>query len=263
MMSLRKLSRCVVSRTGTFKQVHGTFSPSAATHRAMKSPSLPMVPHRRFTNYASRSLESLNPDHVIFGIIGVNGIVWFMWKTADTREKQKFMIQNFTTSIGHLMQGRLWTPLTSAFSHMDGGHFFVNMLGVYFFGREVSAVLGTKRFLGLYLGSAVVASVCQIASGFTSNRHSLSLGASGAVNAITAFSICLYPHSTILIMMIIPMPAYVAGGLFILRDVWGAMSQSSSNIGHIAHLAGAGVGMLYYRHLFGRGRGGRGGRRFF
>ncbi|KAF0742348.1 hypothetical protein Ae201684P_008231 [Aphanomyces euteiches] len=260
MMSLRKLSRCVVSRTGTFKQVHGTFSPSIATHRAMKSPSLPMVPHRRFTNYASRSLESLNPDHVIFGIIGVNGIVWFMWKTADTREKQKFMIQNFTTSIGHLMQGRLWTPLTAAFSHMDGGHFCVNMLGVYFFGREVCAVLGTKRFLGLYLGSAVVASVCQIASGFTSNRHSLSLGASGAVNAITAFSICLYPRSTILIMMIIPMPAYVAGGLFILRDVWGAMSQSSSNIGHIAHLAGAGVGMLYYRHLFGRGRGGR---RFF
>ena len=31
--------------------------------------------------------------------------------------------------------GRVWTPLTAAFSHADGWHLFANMLGLYFFGR--------------------------------------------------------------------------------------------------------------------------------
>jgi membrane associated rhomboid family serine protease len=72
------------------------------------------------------------------------------------------------------------------------------------------------------------------------------LGASGAVNAITTFSICAFPSSTILIMGIIPMPAYIAGAIFVLRDLWGATSSGPSNIGHVAHLGGAACGALYF-----------------
>ncbi|RHY32736.1 hypothetical protein DYB32_002294 [Aphanomyces invadans] len=207
---------------------------------------------RGFSNIARR-VESINPDHVIYGLIGINGLVLFMWQTADTYSKKQFMLTNFTTSPAHVMSGRVHTLLTAAFSHMDAGHFFGNMLGLFFFGREVCYSLGPKRFLGLYLGSAVVASLAQVVTQpLLSNRSSLSLGASGAVNAITAFSICMYPHSTILVMFVLPLPAYVVGGLFILRDLWGAVGDRMSSIGHVAHLAGAGIGMYYYRRLYGR-----------
>ncbi|KAF0685156.1 Aste57867_22927 [Aphanomyces stellatus] len=274
MMSLRTLTKRAVCRTGAFKQVHGTFSPSAIVHRMNTSPSVaPLFPRTRgISNYARR-LESVNPDHVVFGLIGVNGLVWFMWQSADTYQRKKFMMENFMTSPMHLLSGRVHTLVTAAFSHMSPTHLGVNMLGLMFFGREVCAVLGPKRFLALYIGSAgaspssshprrssiftlAVASFCQAASGIFSSRPSVSLGASGAINAITAFSICLFPHSTILIMFVLPLPAYVAGGLFLLRDLWGATSSNSSNsVGHVAHLTGAACGMAYYRFFFARRRG--------
>src|SRR5207247_7586294 len=46
-----------------------------------------------------------------------------------------------------------WTILTYMFLHANFSHLLFNMLGLYFFGPRVEMVLGSKRFIALYLTS--------------------------------------------------------------------------------------------------------------
>lgn len=40
-------------------------------------------------------------------------------------------------SLDNFKSGRLHTLITSAFSHIDGGHLIANMIGLYVFGKSV------------------------------------------------------------------------------------------------------------------------------
>ena len=50
-----------------------------------------------------------------------------------------------TVSIEGLRAGRVWTAVTAAFSHHELRHLGLNMLGLYFFGRDVGQLFGGKR----------------------------------------------------------------------------------------------------------------------
>lgn len=58
------------------------------------------------------------------------------------------MLTHGAVSIEGLRAGRLWTVLTAAFSHQDLWHLGGNMLGLYFFGRDVGRLFGGKRVCG-------------------------------------------------------------------------------------------------------------------
>ncbi|EGZ08335.1 hypothetical protein PHYSODRAFT_434799, partial [Phytophthora sojae] len=86
-----------------------------------------------------------------------------------------------------------YTLLTAMFSQMSLGHLGANMLGLYFFGRQIAEVLGPRRFLYLYLVGGVLSSAAAVLEQQKSGRLTFNLGASGAVNAITAMSVLLFP----------------------------------------------------------------------
>jgi membrane associated rhomboid family serine protease len=151
MISMQLLSRRAVFRPKIFTKIsRNSFAQSQPkfTHSVI---------NRR--NFGSRNtLDGMNPDQVIYGILGLNIGVFFMWQTAETSEKRRFMVENFTTSYMHMTSGRLYTLLTAAFSHQSAIHFATNGLGLYFFGREVCHMLGPRRFLTFYVGSAGITS---------------------------------------------------------------------------------------------------------
>jgi membrane associated rhomboid family serine protease len=190
-----------------------------------------------------------SPEGVVYALMGANGVVYFLWATTQTQGQLARMATHFTTSARHLDHGLYHTLLTSVFSHKDFGHLFVNMFGLFFFGREISHLLGPRRFLGLYLASGIVSSWAAVQEQRQSRRVALNLGASGAVNSITALSILLFPHSTMLIFGIVPMPAWLGGTMFIGRDLYGWLNGQQDGIGHFAHLSGAACGGLYYAYL--------------
>jgi len=77
------------------------------------------------------------------------------------------------------------------------------------------------------------------------------LGASASVNAIMIVDILLNPTRTILLYGIIPVPALLLGGLWLMRDVTGAMDTArggggGGGIAHAGHLGGAALGVLFY-----------------
>ncbi|KAG1685067.1 hypothetical protein DVH05_009757 [Phytophthora capsici] len=259
---------------------------SNALQPASRSPLLPPTGvHKRlaaeqqvrksyhFRANSRRPSRAVSGDVVVLGLISINSAVFFGWLRAQAppprhpaqrlrsfQPSMRTMLTHFTTSTQHLRDGRYYTLLTAVFSQATLGHFGANMIGLYFFGRQMCDVLGHKRFLGLYLVSGVLSSAAAVYEQHLSGRMTLNLGASGAVNGITAMSILLFPHGTLLIFGILPIPAWLGGLGFIFKDAYSFSTGKQDGIGHVAHLSGAAVGGAYYYYL--RRGGFRGFRRF-
>jgi len=143
------------------------------------------------------------------------------------------------------------------------------MVTLYFFGNTLLAVLGPGKFFMFYNASAVVASLAQVAQPYyyasmrkykksdgtfdtswvrswwgSSDMHTRSLGASGAISAVVMTSIALFPKQIVYFYGFIPIPATLFGIGYVLKDLIG-LADDSSSIGHAAHLGGAACGLLY------------------
>lgn len=194
-------------------------------------------------------------DAVVKGLIGLNIAGFLLWRVAPGG-----MHTHATVSIEGLRAGRVWTVLTAAFSHQDIWHLGGNMLGLYFFGRDVGRLFGGKRLLALYLAGAAVGSLahcgwyyyqaCKTGQGrygrarwfgFTPSA----LGASAAVNSIMVVDILLFPARTVLLYGILPMPAALLGALWLYQDVSGTLG-GHSHIAHAGHLGGAATGLAFF-----------------
>jgi membrane associated rhomboid family serine protease len=214
---------------------------------------------------------------MLWSVVGANTFIFVLWHAVDPR----FMQANFTVSERSVYTGSVHTLVTAAFSHYDFMHYASNMLALYYFGRDVGAMMGGAFLLNLYLAGGVVASAthvlwCRherqkrrrrfrggsndggilqsagrwmenrgIGDGFDSawRRTPPALGASGAVNAVVFLNAALFPMRTIYLNFFIPMPNILFAGMFLARDLYGAqMGLGGSGTGHAAHLGGAAVG---------------------
>jgi len=148
----------------------------------------------------------------------------------------------------HLLKA--WELVTYGFVH-DGGspwHLVFNMMAVWFFGREVEALLGRAEFFRFYFTAIVLAGLAwlvsvQIGQPAMADRLSL-VGASGAVMAVMAMFIWNFPQQTVYLYGVLPVPAWALGVLFVVLDLQGAASDRGT-VAHVAHLAGAAFGLLY------------------
>lgn len=189
-------------------------------------------------------------DHLILGLVLANCTVFVGWqKVKRYPPMQRVMLNHFTTSTEHLDRGMYHTLLTSVFSHGDLGHLFANMVGLYFFGTPICARLGLRKFLGIYLGSGVVSSWAAVHEQKIADKLAFNFGASGAVNAVTVMNILQNPRSALLLFGVIPLPAWVAGSLFIGRDLHGWVTERQDGIGYFAHLSGAMCGTAAFGYL--------------
>lgn len=146
-----------------------------------------------------------------------------------------------------------WQLLTYAFAHDYNGfnHIFWNMFGLWIFGRELEGVYGKKEFLWMYLVAAVLGGlVFALRCMGTSEQadwhlHSVR-GASGAVMAVTLLFCLHFPQRTILLFMVLPVPAWALGTIYILGNIGGLLS-SNEPIAFDVHLVGAAFAICYFK----------------
>lgn len=135
---------------------------------------------------------------------------------------------------------------THGFVHADWPHLIFNMITLYFFGRQIEAVvsqlIGPLGYLLFYVSAIVVAILPSYLKHRQDGRYR-SLGASGAVSAVLFAFVLLAPWSTIYIF-IVPVPAIVYAVGFVAYSFW-ADKQGGDNVNHVAHLAGAAYGVLF------------------
>ena len=76
------------------------------------------------------------------------------------------------------------------------------------------------------------------------------VGASGAVTAVLVLCACHFPHRTILVMLLIPVPIWLFVIFSVAQDLFRMINAGHgiySPVGSVAHLAGAAFGFLYYK----------------
>ncbi|HLE47107.1 MAG TPA: rhomboid family intramembrane serine protease [Candidatus Thermoplasmatota archaeon] len=151
-----------------------------------------------------------------------------------------FTIYSIDTNYDWVM--RPWSPFTATMSHspVRAGHIIFNGLALYFFGPHIELRFGRVHFLTFFLAAGAASSIIQAVI-----APNPALGASGAIMGIIGLTIILEPKARILMFPFpTPIPLWVAGILFALIDVAGAMS-GSSGIGNFAHLAGMALGLAW------------------
>ncbi|KAF9057275.1 hypothetical protein BJ165DRAFT_1330281, partial [Panaeolus papilionaceus] len=206
-------------------------------------------------------LDRIPQNTVFWGIMGLNAGVFLMWFMAQQKWQQerdpsaiRFMAKNFLNAWGNLVEGRIWTPLTCCFSHKDVSHILMNAFTFYFLSRNVLQMLGSRRFILLYLGGGMISSFTSMFYAMATNKAGyMSHGASGAIYSTMSFLACVAPTLTFQLYGIIPVPAWlVVTGLF-GYDVYSTLSNKMGTTDTVGHIGGFLGGVAFFA-LMRRGR---------
>lgn len=140
-----------------------------------------------------------------------------------------------------------WTFVTYAFLHHDFWHILANMFFLYLFGKNVNDKLGNLAYTVFYVCGAV-------ASGFgQALLHSAlpvpTLGASGAVAAVTGAYLVLFPQSLLTIIywfffigtVEVPALYFIVLKMIFLDNI---LARGQGSIAYDAHLAGYAFGIV-------------------
>jgi membrane associated rhomboid family serine protease len=183
----------------------------------------------------------------MYMLIGANVVVFILWQNDHLRH---FLMKHFAVSTyGVLSDLRLHTLFTSVFSNPNFGSLLGNVVTLWFFGAECLAMLGTKRFLQLYVLGGLASGAVSVLwpllapSLHRLNVHSLNFPATGAVNAVVMYSILAFPQRTVYLYMFLPVPASWLGGLFIAKDAY-ALTTGDRSFGSAGNLAGTAYGIV-------------------
>lgn len=173
---------------------------------------------------------------IILITIGISMVAW----------QQPKIMNRLIFNISAIKHGQYDRFLTHGFIHKDATHLFFNMFTLYFFGRSVEGFfrqyLNGMGFVLFYCVAIIVAAIPSYFHYRNLNSY-LSLGASGAVNAVL-FSSILFAPWNIIYLFFIPVPAIIFGTVYLCYSFYAIRSGHSPLIDHRAHIAGAIFGFL-------------------
>jgi membrane associated rhomboid family serine protease len=192
------------------------------------------------------------PDIITFGIIGFSVLFSFTcFQNQDRFYKHAFIPERIYNHKEH------YRFLSHAFVHGDEMHLFFNMLGLYFFGTELESFFtshyspfsGKLIFLVFYTSSIYASSLPQYFKNKSVSGH-VSVGASGAVNAVVFAYIMIYPTSKLgLLLLPFMIPAWIFGVVYLGISYYLATRNGKNRgfdrIDHAAHFWGASYGISF------------------
>lgn len=136
------------------------------------------------------------------------------------------------------------TLLSSGLVHGSATHLLFNMLTFYFFAPPLERVIGTQRFLFLY----VLALICSEARTYLQQRNNpryAALGASGAISAVLFAAIVYFPDQSLYVLPLpVPIPAPLFAVCYLVYS-WYLSRHGQDHVNHNAHIDGALFGLLY------------------
>ena len=186
----------------------------------------------------------------VLSIMVVNIAVW----VANLVTAGDFRLSEFLSLEGDLPRHLLkaWELVTYGFVHapLDPWHLVGNMLMLWFFGREVEAIMGRGEFFRFYFLAIVFAGLAWLGSvQFFPDRgapasHMRLMGASGAIMAVFAVFVWNFPRQTVLLWFVLPVPVWALGLLYLVVDLQGA-AGGGGHVAHVAHIAGGLFGLCY------------------
>jgi len=191
-----------------------------------------------------------NYSNITLWIIGIN-VVFFLGVIIASMVFGDAVLNYIAFKPADFVAGKnVWTIITSMFMHGGVAHLFVNMFSLMFLGAFVERLIGSKRFLGIYLISGIIASLFYVLFAYAFGGMDVSaVGASGAIFGIAGMLVILTPKMPVYIMFIpVAMPMWF-GVILMLALMWLLTITINLPIGNAAHLGGLITGMIYALYL--------------
>ncbi|MBN2130287.1 MAG: rhomboid family intramembrane serine protease [Sedimentisphaerales bacterium] len=184
--------------------------------------------------------------YVNYALIVANVVV-FMLEFGFDRQSGEVVFQPWVSDF--MLTPRIspwWTFVTYAFLHHDFWHIFFNMFFLYLFGRNVNDKLGHWGYFVFYIFGAVAGGLGQAA--LHVSPPAATLGASGAVAAVTGAYLVLFPQTLLTIVywfffigtVEVPALYFIALKMILLDNV---LAHGRGSIAYDAHLAGYAFGI--------------------
>jgi membrane associated rhomboid family serine protease len=182
---------------------------------------------------------------IVWFIIGVTVLISYLaFQNHDLFSKLQF-------NAAQIIHRKEYYRLVShAFIHANWTHLGVNMLVLYFFGRNIDAYFGyyfgnraTAYFVLLYFGGILASNIWSLIK-HKNNYYYNAVGASGAVSAVLFATIFFNPWDLLYLFAVLPIP----GILFALGYLFYSYRMSknqSDNVAHDAHFLGAVFGFIF------------------
>jgi membrane associated rhomboid family serine protease len=181
------------------------------------------------------------------------------WLSAGNRLEEFFGL-----STNGLRHGWVWSLFTHSFLHSTGFIFHVigNVLALYFLGRELLPMLGSRRFLGLYAAATVVGALAWTAVHWRFGMSGMAdqlIGATAAVEALFIVFACFFPNQEMNFLLFFLFPvtikpkhiAFFLVGLSVFGltfyEIPATALPFNMTIASSAHLGGMLAGFIYYR----------------
>lgn len=178
--------------------------------------------------------------HATLGIILINVLVYGLSKLYPLLPTY-LALSPRGVIVGHFY----WEFVSYMFTHYGFSHLLFNMLGLLFFGIPLERQIGSKEFLMYYFVCGIVSGLLSFAVFCLTKTNVFLLGASGAIYAVLFGFAVGFPHSTIYIWGIIPVPAPILVALYaaieVISEVFG-----TSNTAHLTHLFGFLAAWIYF-----------------
>lgn len=147
----------------------------------------------------------------------------------------------------------IWRLLTYAFCHAsDITHIAGNMIFLWICGSQIEPIYGQREFLRFYLTAAILSGLGYLCFELVTGGDSPSLGASGAVMAVSMLCAMYYPSMKILVMFVLPIELRWLVAIYVIYDTYPVLlalrgTNSFDHVAHSAHLSGLLYGYLYRR----------------
>jgi membrane associated rhomboid family serine protease len=156
--------------------------------------------------------------------------------------------------VNQVAHGQVWRLLTYAFLHQPPPgfpwHILINMLFLWWFGKEIEDLYGSREFLCFYLIAALLGGLAFTAWGLTAQTGlggQQCLGASGAVTAVMVLYALHFPHRVIYIWFVLPVPIWAFVVFQVAQDAFIFASGLHTTTAVTVHLAGAAFGYFYHK----------------
>jgi membrane associated rhomboid family serine protease len=158
-----------------------------------------------------------------------------------------------------IAHGLVFQLITYQFLHGGFWHLFLNVIGLYFFGRAMEEALGSMGMLKLYLTSGVIGGLLFVGTAFAfpGKFGTEVVGASAGVFGLVAAFATRAPDQpiTLLIFFVLPVTfkarfLLIIEGCIALGGVLGpllSLPGFETHIAHAAHLGGMLTGILWIR----------------
>ncbi len=180
----------------------------------------------RIDNMETDNILKPKKPYVTIGILGVIGLIYlYIAMTNDLDFANTFCVSQY-----HVRSGEIYRLLTGAFIHIDLIHILCNCYALFMIGNMVEGYYGRKKYVVIYLVSAICGSLLSICMSSTP-----SLGASGAIFGLLGSLLYFGYHyrvyfGSVIIGKVVP--------VIIINLAIGFMIPSIDNFAHIGGLIG-------------------------